>query len=369
MSPQAKPQRQCDGPSIRPLRSRSAPKISVLYSKWSNGLARAAQLATAADPAPYAGPAAEPPRALRVSTCHVCWHVEAPARLSGRAIRRTLTDVQRAHMSPTIAVPLGSKLLHQCRKPTGLVGRVVLWRMNRGHSKVTDWGLAHVTIRSHDSILDVGCGGGRTVAKLASLAVTGKVCGVDFSEESVAASGRTNRELISAGRVEIRQASASELPFANDTFDVVTAVETHYYWPDLNADFREILRVLKPRGRILVVAESYRGGKYDRLLQHLETLQRRGIMKYAHLSVNEHRDLLSNVGYSDVAVVEEYDKGWLCAVGLKKGTPSIPLVDGSVPPNSVCSGRRAAVPWPGAEAPRSFQGCTASRRLQSAQSE
>jgi SAM-dependent methyltransferase len=207
--------------------------------------------------------------------------------------------------------------------------------MNRRHSKLTEWGLAHVSIRSDNTILDVGCGGGKTVAKLASLAVNGKVYGVDFSEESVAVSRRTTQKLISAERVEIRHASVSALPFANGTFDLVTAVETHYYWPDLNADAREILRVLKPGGAVIIIAESYSGGKYDRLLQHLEALRRRGIMKYAHLNVGEHRGLLSNAGYSDIEVFEEYDKGWICAVGRKQGIPSsIALAESSVPPNS-----------------------------------
>jgi ubiquinone/menaquinone biosynthesis C-methylase UbiE len=221
-------------------------------------------------------------------------------------------------MSPTIAIPLGSRLLNQCRKPNGWLGRFVLRRMNRRHSKLTDWGLTHVSIRSDDAILDIGCGGGKTVAKLASLAANGKVYGVDFSEESVAVSRRTNQELIRAGRIEIRQASVSELPLANDAFDLVTAVETHYYWPDLSADVRETLRVVKPGGAFIMIAESYKGGKYDRFLQHMEALERRGIMKYALLTVAEHRDLLSNAGYSDVAVFEEYDKGWVCAVGRKR---------------------------------------------------
>src|SRR5437660_1250428 len=165
-------------------------------------------------------------------------------------------------MSPTIAVSVGSRLLNQCRKPDGWVGRLVLRSMNRRHSRLTEWGLAHVAIRSSDSILDVGCGGGKTVARLASLAVHGKIYGVDFSEESVAFSRRTTQRLIGVGRVEILPASVSQLPFAGGIFDLVTAVETHYYWPDLNADLREILRVLKPRGTVIIVAESYKGGKY-----------------------------------------------------------------------------------------------------------
>ena len=74
---------------------------------------------------------------------------------------------------------------------------------------------------------------------------------------------------------------------------------------------------MKPGGTFAMIAEAYRGGKHDRILQRLETLQRRGIMSYTLLSASEHRDLLTNAGYSDVNVFEDYDKGWICAVGRK----------------------------------------------------
>ena len=167
--------------------------------------------------------------------------------------------------------------------------------MNKTHAKVTAWGLSHVSIRANDTILDVGCGGGKTIERLAAIATGGKVYGVDFSEESVAVSKKTNRAM----------------------FDVVTAVETHYYWADLVADLREILRVLKPGGTLAIIAEAYKGGKHDAVLQRLETLQRRGIMNYAHLTVAEHRDALANAGFADVEVFENYDKGWICATGRK----------------------------------------------------
>lgn len=212
---------------------------------------------------------------------------------------------------------LGHTLLRQCGKPSGWLGRLNLWSMNRRHSKVTEWGLKHVSIQSRDTFLDVGCGGGMTIARLAAVATEGKVYGVDYSEESVAVSRRTNQQAIDAGRVEIQHAPVSHLPFPDQMFDLVTAVETHYYWPDLIADLREALRVLKPGGKFVLIAEAYKGGKYDRLLQRLEELQRQGIMKYAHLTVEEHRELLSKAGYSDVQVFEEYDKGWLRVTGRK----------------------------------------------------
>lgn len=216
-----------------------------------------------------------------------------------------------------ISINIGRSLLNQCRRPAGWLGRLTLWNMNRRHSRVTDWGLTHVSVRPNDTLLDVGCGGGRTLAKLAAIATGGRIYGVDYSDESVAASKRTNRTAIDAGRMEVLSGSVSKLPFPDDMFDVVTAVETHYYWPDLTGDLREILRVIKPGGTVVIVAEAYKGGKYDRVLQRLEQLQRRGIMNYAHLTVREHSDALSNAGYSGVEVFEDYDKGWLCAVGKK----------------------------------------------------
>ena len=191
--------------------------------------------------------------------------------------------------------------------------------MNYRHAKVTEWGLTHVSVQNRDTILDVGCGGGKTVARLAAVATEGRVYGIDYSEESVAASLRTNRQAIAAGRVEILQASVSHLPFPDQMFDLATAVETHFFWPDLNADMQELLRILKPGGLLVLISEVYKGGKYDHLNQRLEALQRRGITNYAHLTVNEHSELFSKAEYCDVRVYEEYNKGWLCAVGRKRG--------------------------------------------------
>jgi ubiquinone/menaquinone biosynthesis C-methylase UbiE len=184
--------------------------------------------------------------------------------------------------------------------------------MNIRHSRVTDWGLQHISIDRHDTILDVGCGGGRTIRKLAAIATEGKVHGIDLSPASVAVARKTNRQEIETGRVEIRQASVSALPFPDAMFDLVTAVETHYFWPDLPADMREVLRVLKPGGKLILIAEAYKGGKYDRWMQ---TLAERTKMKV--LSADELRDLFSKAGCSDVQIVEKYDKGWICGVGRK----------------------------------------------------
>ena len=205
-----------------------------------------------------------------------------------------------------------SKVMNQCGKPTGRLGRFMVWTFNVHHSKLTDWGLKHVVIEKHDTILDVGCGGGRTVHKLAGIAPEGKVYGVDHSQESVNASRRTNTQLIEIGRVEIRHGSVSALPFSDHTFDLVTAVETHVFWPDLVADMREVLRVLKPGGKLIIIAEYYKGGKHDRRDQKIAEF-----MKLPFLSVGEHAELFSKAGYSNLEMFEEFDKGWICVIGKK----------------------------------------------------
>jgi ubiquinone/menaquinone biosynthesis C-methylase UbiE len=186
--------------------------------------------------------------------------------------------------------------------------------MNARHSKVTDWGLSHALVGKQDIILDVGCGGGRTVSKLAAIATQGKVYGIDHSTESVAMAMRTNRQWIDIARVAIGEASVSRLPFSDGAFDVVTAVETHFWWPALPMDLREVLRVLKPGGRLIIIAEVYKGSK---------ALTAKAVERYAEktgmalLSVEEHRELFSDAGYSDVQVTTEPNKGWICCIGSK----------------------------------------------------
>jgi len=199
------------------------------------------------------------------------------------------------------------------------MGSLTLWSMNRRHAAVTDWGLQHVRMSPRDVVLDVGCGGGRTVGKLAALATDGKVVGVDYAEASVEASRRENGTWIERGRVEIRQASVSELPFLDDTFDLVTAVETHFWWPDLAHDMREVRRVLKPGGRLAVIAEFYDGGKHAKYADRLSKA-----IGIASLTLDQHRDMLATADFTDVQVIEDKRRGWLCALGTK------PLLESAV---------------------------------------
>ena len=198
----------------------------------------------------------------------------------------------------------------QVKKPTKFVGRIFARMMNNSHSALTDWALTHLPIDQGATVLDVGCGGGRTIEKLAQTADL--VCGVDYAAGSVAESKSHNKLLIAEGKVHIECASVSTLPFTSDFFDVVTAIETQYYWPDVSNDMREILRVLKPGGRLMVVAESYKGGRNDWLLGPVMRL-----IGSTRLSADDHRDLFQAAEYTEIEQFEEFRKGWICTIGRK----------------------------------------------------
>lgn len=200
-----------------------------------------------------------------------------------------------------------------CRRPTGWLGRLSLRSMNKRHSPLTDWGLAHIAIPPDGSALDIGCGGGRTLAKLAA-ATRGEVCGIDHSPDSVAVSKKFNARAVSSGRMQIVQGSVSELPYPDNAFDLITAVETHFFWPNLPGDVREVLRVLRPGGTFLVIAEIYKGAK----TAVAQIAEKRGALSWMNLlTPEEHRELLAAAGYADVQVSLEESKGWICCTGRK----------------------------------------------------
>ena len=140
------------------------------------------------------------------------------------------------------------------RKPKGKLGNIQLKSMNREHTPVALWNLKHLDVKQDDIVLDIGCGGGININRMAQNAK--KVYGIDYSIESVKLSREVNREYESQGKVEILEGNVESLPFNDDTFDIVTAFETVYFWPNIEKSFGEVKRVLKPGGIFMIGMES-----------------------------------------------------------------------------------------------------------------
>jgi hypothetical protein len=96
-------------------------------------------------------------------------------------------------------------------------------------------------------------------------------------------------------------------------FNLVTAVETHFWWSNLPGDVREVFRVLKPDGALIFIVEIYKGASTAAAKFAEKYASRAGMTL---LAVDEHRELFTNAGYSNVRVIEERDKA-ICALGRK----------------------------------------------------
>ena len=104
-------------------------------------------------------------------------------------------------------------------------------------------------------MLDICCGGGATIKRLLKRSKDSKVYGIDISKESVAKSKQNCLGMLDK-QVFISQGSAEMLPYESGKFDLVTTVETIYFWPNLLGCFKEVYRVLKSGGRFAVIVED-----------------------------------------------------------------------------------------------------------------
>ena len=145
-------------------------------------------------------------------------------------------------------------LFTNCAHPKGRMGRAMLKFMNICHAPLTNWGLDLIGIQDGWTMLDIGCGGGATLQRLLKRSQEAKVYGIDISEESVAKARQINADVLDK-QVFVQQGTAERLPYEDGKFDLVTAVETVYFWPNLPSCLQEVRRVLKPGSHFAIMVE------------------------------------------------------------------------------------------------------------------
>ena len=213
---------------------------------------------------------------------------------------------------------LNDELLINARKPEGELGCELIDMMNENHEGLARWSVSHLDISENDIILDIGCGGGVNVERFLKM-TSNKVYGLDYSEVSVERSLERNKKAVDDGRCKIINGSVSNLPFDDNSFDIVTGFETVYFWPDLINDLREVRRVLKDDGIIFIANEALpiegdvRQEKFAELLD-------------ANIySEDELDESLRKAGFSNVIsfIRESKDSftgdiaNWICIIGQK----------------------------------------------------
>ena len=147
---------------------------------------------------------------------------------------------------------MGDPYYQNACKPEGADGEKILEHFNTHHVELARWAFSHLQIKPHTAALDIGCGGGANLATLLTLCKDGTVTGLDYSAVSVTKSIAVNQQAVKAGRCQVLQGNVMALPFAEAQFDLITAFETVYYWPDLAQAFAQVFTVLKPGGQFFI---------------------------------------------------------------------------------------------------------------------
>jgi len=140
--------------------------------------------------------------------------------------------------------------------------------MNAHHRPLMVWAIGELP-PGRGRILDIGCGGGLSLELLAGAYEGSHVTGIDHSADAVEVSLARNAPLVEAGRCDVLAASVSDMPFTERSFDLVTAFETYFFWPEPTEDIRKACRLVAPGGVIAVVSEvRAKPGNEDAVLEY-----------------------------------------------------------------------------------------------------
>ncbi len=163
--------------------------------------------------------------------------------------------------------------------------------MERGHRPVGEQAIARMRVEADSRVLDVGCGSGWATRLLADYAVSGRVTGIDISDEMarLARASSANH-----GNVDFEVASAEQLPFETNEFTHAFSMESLYYYRNIPKALAEIQRVLKPGGLFVAVVDLY----WENAATHqwVDTLK----VPVELLSIDDYRSLFLDAGFENI---------------------------------------------------------------------
>ena len=145
---------------------------------------------------------------------------------------------------------LAHNVAKQLSRPTGFWGKLIGFGMKHGNRSLNEWTIEQLNLDSSDRVLEVGFGPGVSIKQVAEIVSDGWVAGIDCSNTMLEQARKRNAATIALGQVELKHGDVSSLPYNNDTFDKVFAVQVLYFWKDPVAILSELNRVAKPGGKI-----------------------------------------------------------------------------------------------------------------------
>lgn len=164
--------------------------------------------------------------------------------------------------------------------------------MEEDHLPITLPVLELMRIEPTDNLLDVGCGAGWLVRRLAARVPEGRVVGMDVSDEMVR---HARQKCVEVENAVFVVGGVDEIPWQEEFFTKVISVESVYYWPDPQRGLREIFRVLRGDGSAWVLINYYRDNPHcHQWAQHYK-------IPTHLLAAEEWAALFREAGFADVA--------------------------------------------------------------------
>ena len=169
---------------------------------------------------------------------------------------------------------LFSRLIQQSKNPSGFLGKRMMKLWNRAYLSMFVWAIRHLDRTFYPVILDVGVGNGRSTILLKETFPQSTVTGIDISDTAI-----TQAKQIEMANLNFERRDVRETGFSDESFDLITAFQTHFHWQDLEASFIELRRILKSDGMLLLACE------YNKLSYFLLKFQSEEVFKRFLLSI------------------------------------------------------------------------------------
>ncbi|MEI9909877.1 MAG: class I SAM-dependent methyltransferase [Bacteroidota bacterium] len=192
---------------------------------------------------------------------------------------------------------LFKKVARHLRKPSGWFGKKVGIKMNAANAFLYDAALDIMKPADHDSILEIGFGNGKFFEKIFSKANGLRLTGIDFSEKMVEEAKKNNAASWATGLLQLYKGSSDQLPFPDNSFDIIFCINVVYFWDPAAPHLKEIYRVLKP------------GGKFYSVIRSKESIQQMPFANYGFIKYtrDEWTDILQHhqLNVKEVNIINE----------------------------------------------------------------
>lgn len=154
---------------------------------------------------------------------------------------------------------------NQFKKPSGLFGRFIERGMSKRTTMDAEWTISFLDIQPTSRVLEIGFGGGYAAQLASQKATQGFFAGIDHSTAMVDIAGKRIAEFIKSGRVELQQAGAENIPYPDESFDIIYSLHSIYFWMDPAECLKGFRKKLKTSGLVAITIQPKNRWKEDQI--------------------------------------------------------------------------------------------------------